>query len=297
MTADFNGAACSVNPRAGKEEQFPLEAAATSKKVVVVGGGPGGMAAAMYACERGHQVTLIEKEAELGGAFRWASVLFEKNQLFLDYLKARVTDMPVDVQLNTKANETTLKELAPDAIILATGGRFESPEIPGDQAAHVIRGKGVVELVKRASAKANLEVGNKVAVIGANLIGIELAETLAQSGRSVHLIEPSSRMATPAGKKRRADHCKKLDTLGVPVNTGVGVKEITANGVTLELAVGRTSEVLADTVIVVGYPGADSSLAEKVQGLASEVHSIGDATGFGLSKKAVQEAMEIAYAL
>jgi 2,4-dienoyl-CoA reductase (NADPH2) len=297
MTADFNGAACSVNPRAGKEEQFPLEAAATSKKVVVVGGGPGGMAAAMYACERGHQVTLIEKEAELGGAFRWASVLFEKNQLFLDYLKARVTDLPVDVQLNTEANETTLKDLAPDAIILATGGRFESPEIPGDQAGHVIRGKGVVELVKRAGAKANLEVGNKVAVIGANLIGIELAEVLAQSGRSVHLIEPSSRMATPAGKKRRADHCKKLDTLGVPVNTGVGVKEITAKGVTLELAAGRTSEVLADTVIVVGYPGADSSLAEKVQDLASEVHSIGDATGFGLSKKAVQEAMEIAYAI
>lgn len=297
MTTEFNGAGCSVNPRAGKEEEFPLERAAVSKKVAVVGGGPAGLAAAMYASERGHTVTLIEKEAELGGAFRWASVLFERNQLFLDYLANRVADLPVEVMLETEANETTLEELGPDAIILATGGRFASPAIPGDQARHVISGSGVIDLVRRASADKDLGVGKKVAVIGANLIGIELAEVLALSGRNVHLIEPSSRMATPAGKKRRSDHAKHLDTLGVPVNTGVGVKEITATGVTLDLGSGRESEVRADTVIVVGYPEADSTLADKVQNLAAEVHSIGDATGFGLSKKAVQEALAIAYGI
>jgi len=111
------------------------------------------------------------------------------------------------------------------------------------------------------------------------------------------LIEPSSRMATPAGKKRRADHCKNLDSLGVPVNTGVGVKEITTDGVTLELASGRESLVPADTVIVVGYPEADGAFADSVQNLAANVQSIGDATGFGLSQKAVQEAMEVAYAI
>jgi hypothetical protein len=50
-------------------------------------------------------------------------------------------------------------------------------------------------------------------------------------------------------------------------------------------------------VIVAGHPDPDTSLAEKVQGLAEHVHSIGDATGFGLSKKAVHEAMEIAYGI
>ena len=297
MTTQFNGAGCSINPRAGKDAEFPLAKAEVAKKVAVVGGGPAGMAAAVYASERGHEVTLIEKEHELGGAFRWASTLFPKNQLFLDYLANRVADLPVDLRLGTEANETSLKELGADTIILATGGRFASPEIPGDDAQHVIAGKGVLDLVKRISDGGQLAVGERIAVIGANLIGIELAELLAGRGKRVHLIEPSSRMATPAGKKRRADHCKNLDSLGVPVNTGVGVKEITADGVTLELASGRESLVPADTVIVVGYPEADGAFADSVQNLAANVQSIGDATGFGLSQKAVQEAMEVAYAI
>jgi 2,4-dienoyl-CoA reductase (NADPH2) len=300
MTADFNGAGCSVNPRVGKEAEFPLTQAEVAKKVVVIGGGPGGMAAAMYACERGHTVTLIEKEQELGGAFRWASVLFPRNQLFLDYLIQRVNDLPIDIQLGTEANETTIKELEPDAIVVAIGGRFNAPEIPGDQESHVITGKAVLDLVARARSaepSSDLGIGQSVVIIGANLIGIELAEFLARRGKRVHLIEPSRRMATPAGKKRRADHCIQLDLLGVPVNTGVGVKEITSRGVELQLDGGRENCVEADTVIVVGHPEANSEFGDKLAGLAEHVHSIGDAGGFGLSRKAAQEAMEVVWGL
>jgi len=300
MTADFNGAGCSVNPRAGKEVEYPLAAAEISKKVVVIGGGPGGMAAAMYACERGHEVTLLEKEHELGGRFRWASVLFPGNQLFLDYLINRVVDLPIDLRLGEEANETTIKELEPEAIVLALGGNFSSPSISGDQADHVISGAAVLDLVERmrgADSSSDLGVWQSVALIGANLIGIELAEFLSARGKRVHLIEPSGRLATPAGKKRRSDHCKQLDRLGVPVNTGVAVKEICEKGVTLSLEGGRESIVEADTVVVVGYPEADSSFADKIQNLAENVYSIGDSGGFGLSKKAVQEAMEVAYGI
>lgn len=298
MTADFNGAGCSVNPRVGKELEFPLEKAEVAKKVLVIGGGPGGMAAAMYACDRGHRVTLIEKEQELGGRFRWASTLFPRNKLFLDYLIGRVTDLPIELRLGTEANESTIKELAPDEIIVAIGGRFTAPEIPGDQESHVITGKAVLDLVARARSAdptSDLGIGQSVAIIGANLIGIELAEFLAIRGKRVHLIEPSSRLAMPAGKKRRADHSLQLDRLGVPVNTGVGVKQITSRGVELQLAGGKESLVEADTVIVVGQPEANSEFADKLAGLAENVRAIGDTTGFGLSKKAVQDAMEVAY--
>ena len=300
MTAEFNGAGCSVNPRAGKEETFPLTPAEVSKKVVVVGGGPGGLAAAMYACERGHEVVLIEKEEELGGAFRWASTLYGRNQLFLDYLINRVSDLPIEIRLGTEANQTTLEGLAPDTIVLATGGRFASPSIPGDHQDHVVTGSAVLELVdqiRSAQAASDLGLGDSIAVIGADLIGIELAELLAERGKRVHLLEPSRRMATPAGKKRREDHCKRLDLLGVPINTGVGIKKITKRGVILELEDGRESLVQAETVIVAGHPDPDTSLADEFQGVAAHVHAIGDATGFGLSKKAVHEAMEIAYGI
>ena len=36
MTSEFNGAGCVINPRAGKEESFPLESARKSKKVLVL---------------------------------------------------------------------------------------------------------------------------------------------------------------------------------------------------------------------------------------------------------------------
>jgi 2,4-dienoyl-CoA reductase (NADPH2) len=301
MTTEFNGTGCWVNPRAGKEGEFPLRTAEVSKKVVVVGGGPAGLATAMYASERGHRVTLIEKEPELGGAFRFASTLYERNQYFLDYLIHRVNDLPVDVHLGTEANETMLKDLAADTIVMAVGGKFSSPKIDGDQASHVLRGKAVLDLVKRGAEGVDLGIGESVAIIGANLIGIELAEWLAIRGKRVHLIEPSGRMAMPAGKKRRSDHAKNLDRLGVAVNTGVGVKAITAEGLTLVQASGRESCVVAESVIVVGFPEIDSNgvdhLADMARSHAENVHVIGDAAGFGLSKKAVQEAMEIAYSI
>jgi len=301
MTTEFNGTGCWVNPRAGKEAEFPLEPAEVSKKVVVVGGGPAGLATAMYASERGHQVTLIEKEKVLGGAFRWASTVHRRNQLFLDYLIERVTDLPIDVRLGTESNETLLKELEADTIVLAVGGRFSSPDIRGDQADHVLKGEAVLDLVKRGGEGADLEIGTRVAIIGANLIGIELAEWLVSAGKRVHLVEPSTRLAMPAGKKRRSDHCKNLDRLGIAINSGVGVKEITSAGVTLVQASGRESFLAADTVIVVGSPEPDANVIEHWTGgtrsLAENVHAVGDVTGFGLSKKAVQEALEIAYAI
>lgn len=300
MTSEFNGAACSLNPRAGREGQFPLGKAETSKKVVVVGGGPAGMATAMYASERGHDVTLLEKEDELGGAYRWASTLFPRNQVYVEFLQNRLRDLGVDVQLGTEADPENVRALSPDALVLAPGGRFGSPAIAGDDGANVTKRQGVVELVKRlrdAPDDDDLGLGSEVAIIGANLIGIELAEALARRGKHVHLLEPSSRMATPAGKKRRADHSKTLDALGIPLNTGIPIQEITAEGVVLALPDGRERLVAANSVIVVGHPEPDSSLAERLAGCAPTVKTIGDAAAFGLAQKASIAAMETAWEL
>lgn len=300
MTTEFKGAGCTVNPRVGKELEHPLVKASKAKNVVVVGGGPAGMAAAVYAAERGHRVTLFERDPQLGGAFRLASRLFPNNQLFLDYLLARIDDLEIDVRLRSSADPASIRPLSPDAVIVATGGRFESPRIPGDDGARVLKGVDVLALVERLRAGddvSKLPVGDRVVLIGANLIAIELAECLAALGRRVSVIEPSRRFAMPAGKKRRADHGVRLDRLGVPVNTGVAVEEISDGGVRIRVENGVERTLPADTVIVVGQPIADASLAEKLGALADEVHTIGDATGFGLSQKAVREAMEVAWRL
>jgi 2,4-dienoyl-CoA reductase (NADPH2) len=299
MTTEFNGAGCTVNPRVGKEAEFPVATAPRSKKVLVVGGGPGGLAAAVYASERGHRVTLVERQSELGGAFRLASTVFAGNQLFLDYLKDRVESSSIEVLLGQSVDETMVNDMRPEAVIVATGGRFASREIAGDDADHVIKGSGVLALVERVRSKpdSDLGLGETVVIIGANLIALELADLLARRGKRVHIVEPSRRMAMPAGKKRREIHCKELDLLGVPINTGVGVKEINQAGVVLSIDGGREKLLEAQSVIVVGQPEADTALYERLESLAPEVHAIGDAGGFGLSKKAVAEAMSVAWGL
>ncbi len=79
------------------------------------------------------------------------------------------------------------------------------------------------------------------------------------------------------------------------INTGVGRRQISAAGVELDREGAGASLVRSGTVIAVGPPEAESRLAEKLQKSAAEVHAIGDSTGFALSKKAVKDALEIAY--
>ncbi|MFP6641647.1 MAG: FAD-dependent oxidoreductase, partial [Myxococcota bacterium] len=251
-----------------------------------------------YASQRGHFVTLIEKQNELDGFFRLACDLFPPNRIFLDSLLGQLKALPIDLKLGEEATTELISKLVPEAIIVATGGRFESPRLPGDEADHVIRGKAVVEWISQNRDELDeRSVGQKVVIIGAGLIGLELTEFLARRGRRVHLLEPSRRLAMPAGQKRRGVHTSQLDRLGVPINTGVEIQEITNDGVLLSLQSGSQKLVAADTIFVVGHPEPNPDSLEPFAHLAETVHAVGDNTGFGLSKKALTDALEIAYAL
>ena len=95
------------------------------RKVVVVGGGPGGMEAARVAAERGHQVTLLERGAELGGQISIAARAPQRDQMagITRWLVMELQRLGVAIQLNTEADAATVRDLRPDVCILATGGR------------------------------------------------------------------------------------------------------------------------------------------------------------------------------
>ena len=81
---------CAVNPRTGKERELAVHRTPSRKKVVVIGSGPAGMEAARVAAERGHHVTLFERDTQTGGALLWASILHPENEPFLRYLRDEV---------------------------------------------------------------------------------------------------------------------------------------------------------------------------------------------------------------
>jgi 2,4-dienoyl-CoA reductase (NADPH2) len=149
----------------------------------------------------------------------------------------------------------------------------------------------------RPLSQAWMPLGRRVAVIGGDLAAVELAEFLATRRRSVSLLESGDQLAPEIGPKRRAEHMDRLDRLGVAVNTGVSVERIERAAVRIQADRGRSALVAADSVIVAGEVTADTTLYDALEDCVAERHAVGDCTGLGLIRKAVEEGARAACAI
>ena len=193
--------------------------------------------------------------------------------------------LPVDVRLGVTATAELVAGLAPDGVVVATGGRVVLPDLPGADLPHVQR-SGDLDVSAGPAA-----VGQLVAVLGGTLAGLELAELLATQGRRVAVFEPGETVAPEIGWKRKTEHLMRLDRLGVTLHTEVVVEAILPEGVAFTPADGTRRVHPADTVLLTGTVEPDTSLRDEIaaqlQGL--EVLAAGDCTGLGLIQKAVED--------
>lgn len=165
-------ATCLVNPRAGREIEFPIGLALKRKRIAVVGGGPAGMAFAINATERGHEVTLFEAAQQLGGQLNLAKSVPGKAEFheMLRYFQVRLDKLGVKLRLGKPATADELIGGAFDEIVLATGVRPRVPDFAG------VDHPKAVSYIDVLSGK--VEVGQRVAIIGAGGIGFDVAEFL-----------------------------------------------------------------------------------------------------------------------
>jgi 2-enoate reductase len=281
---------CAINPVALQEDTYRITPAQKKKHVVVVGGGIGGMEAARVCALRGHHVSLYEKTDQLGGVFIAAAApsFKEADKKLINWYTEQISKLNIDVYLNEELTTEKLNNIQADAVIIATGARERTLDIPGADSDKVI--SAVDFLLDRKT------VGDSIAVIGGGLTGCEIACILGEKGKQVTILEiQEDILKVPGLCKANSDMLREMIRyLNIRVMTGARVNEITGDGVTIQ--VNGQDEVLAvDTVITsIGYTSSNETLKIK-DGIP--VYTIGDAAEVGNLLSTVWSAYDAALAI
>jgi len=174
------------------------------------------------------------------------------------------------VELNKDVTVDLVKRHKPDVVIVATGSKFNLPNLPGVSMDHVMNTVQLFEGVK--------PVGQRVAVIGGGLCGCEAAIYLAQQGKKVTIVEmvgqlmPESRNTNTilAVHALLAEH--QVESL-----TNTKLLEVTKSGAAVERE-GKRLELPADTIVIATGYAAELSVRDAVDDAAPEVVTVGDCT-------------------
>ncbi|MBW4709442.1 NADPH-dependent 2,4-dienoyl-CoA reductase [Roseobacter sp. YSTF-M11] len=307
----FNGkiSSCLVNPRACYETELQIIPTDVSRSIAVVGAGPAGLSVAITAAERGHSVTLFDRAAEIGGQLNMAKQVPGKEEFWglVEWYRTMVADLKVTLALGRDVGATDLQAF--DEVIIATGVVPRDPEIPGQDAPHVV---SYIDVLRGKAS-----VGKRVAIVGAGGIGFDVAEYLVHEGvspteslpdwmrewgvadpeehrsglapegpqpdapaRHVTLLQrkaekPGKRLGKTTGWIHRAALAMK----DVKMIGGVNYERIEAEGLWVSHGEARDNPTLieADTIVLCAGQLSDRSLADALQAQGTACHVIGGA--------------------
>ena len=317
---------CLVNPRACHETELNYVATEAPKRIAVVGAGPAGLMAALVADQRGHKVTLFEKDAQLGGQLNMARVIPGKEEFhgLVEWFETRVADSGIALKLKTEASVEALKGF--DAVIVATGVSPRDPGIPGEDGANVL---SYIDVLRNKAP-----VGDRVAIVGAGGIGFDVAEYVTHQGVSPTLdpvewrrewgvgdpsetpgglLEPHppaparavtllQRKAEKPGKRLGKTtgwiHRASLQARDVRMLGGVSYEAITPEGIVLGGDKGpQLLEV--DTVVLCAGQVPNRALADALEASGAVVHVIGgaDVAAELDAKRAIDQGARLAASL
>lgn len=279
---------CTVNPKATPQVELAnLPAPQGSRKVLVVGGGPAGLQAAITAAERGHQVILMEKGGRLGGLLNFTDFDVNKNDLrnFKNLLVREVGKLKVNVKLNTEVTPAVIKQIQPDAVILALGSSILKPSLPG--IGNAIHALDVYENANR--------VGKRVVMVGGGLVGCETGLHLAKTGHTVTVIEMLERLADESFGMYREALLSEMEKCKVSSKVQTKCLEITPRSVKVETHEGTLEFIQADTVVYALGMKPNSTAELKFAAGKVPVYEVGDCVRAAKVVDAVNEGFLVAY--
>ncbi|WP_099298385.1 NADPH-dependent 2,4-dienoyl-CoA reductase [Corynebacterium dentalis] len=322
-TFENKRASCLVNPRACHERSLVLLPSPSRRRVAVVGAGPAGLAAAVSAGERNFDVTLFESQDHIGGQFALAMEIPGKEEFrqTIRYFKTRIEELGIKLELNTRADVDALRGF--EEVIIATG---VAPRVPGIEG---IEHDKVVTYAQLLSGEKT--AGDKVAVIGAGGIGVDVSEFLAydksptldleewqrewgvdgdkrggvtkpevdKARREIHLMQrKTSHIGRGLNKTTGWVHRASIKAKGVNQWTGVTYDKIDDAG--LHITHQGESKVLdVDTIVLCTGQKSVRTLFDQVQAAGIEARIVGgaDVAAELDAKRAIRQATEAVAAL
>ncbi len=269
------------------------------KKVIVIGGGPGGMEVARVAALRGHDVTLYEKETQLGGAINVLSKApgrEEFNQV-TRFLITQINKLGVTVKLGIEATADLILQGDPDAVILATGSTPYILQVPGSDQDNVVSPYQVLN--------GEVETGANVIVFEStgHQEGPTVAEYLAEKGKTVEYFTYFPVINTYWGLQMMniGTHIPivwaRLKAYGIPINPLSTIRQIAGKTVTIADVITAEERVIegVDTIVMATGYRSDKSLYRALKGRVRELHQVGDCKLPRRYMEAIHEGYETAF--
>ncbi|MFH1639998.1 MAG: FAD-dependent oxidoreductase [Chloroflexota bacterium] len=281
------GIRCTVGVATGREATHGISRTPELKKVLIVGGGPAGIEAARVSALRGHQVSLWEKKTVLGGQMVAAAIAPHKDKIgvLTCSLMGQLQKLGVAVSTGREATAESIAGFAPDVVVLATGVIPLIPEIPGLDKTGAVLAADVLE--------GKAKTGERVVIIGGELVACEVAEFLTDAGKKVTMMRRGAEIATDVGPSTRPRLLARLTEKGVTMLTGVTYHEANEKGLVITTGEGERKVLEADTIVLAAGATPNQALYREIKGKIPEVYPVGDCVSPRNIAEALREGFEI----
>lgn len=284
---------CAVNPLACHELNYypSFIQNGNDRSVIIVGAGVSGLYAAKVLALRGFAVTVYEKNDRPGGQVNLADKPPCKQRIHwsIEDLEYQATEAGAVIHYNCEVTADQLRTENPYAILLATGATESLPKIEGAD-------QDFVTTVAPVLTGAVQPHGQRVAVIGAGMTGLETAELLMENENEVTVIGRADVIAKGATGINVQEIKKVLTDGGVRFLTGTKLEKIVDHSLYLCSRSGAHSLVMADLVVLALGGKANNSLYMELKD-RPQVYEIGNAATPGRIAESIRSAFDRAVSL